>query len=206
MAPKKKVTGLIKLQIKAGDNTQYLRVRQGSLAPVTATCAEVIAGPEGKSYTVKGVVTLLDGQNIYIQDATGGICVRVSAKPTDLKVGDTITVTGVLINYNGKIEFNSGCVLDSFVPAPIPEPVPGSEELPLVWNGAYAVAGTHDVWFTYTATESGIWVITTPEGNYVSGMTFNMVYNFSASIQPRRLTVIQSEHYLFLHLLLVLTG
>ena len=30
-----------------------------------------------------------------------------------LAVGDTITVTGTIKNYNGTIEFDSGCTLDS---------------------------------------------------------------------------------------------
>jgi DNA/RNA endonuclease YhcR with UshA esterase domain len=29
----------------------------------------------------------------------------------DLKVGDTITVTGMIKNYQGKIQFNAGCTL-----------------------------------------------------------------------------------------------
>ena len=33
-----------------------------------------------------------------------------------LKVGDTITVTGTLKNYNGTIEFNTGCTLDALEP------------------------------------------------------------------------------------------
>ena len=66
----------IELRIKAGENTQYLRVRQGSLAPVTATCAEVIAGPEGKNYIVSGVCTAIANTsygNWYLNDGTGEI-------------------------------------------------------------------------------------------------------------------------------------
>ena len=57
-------------------------------------------------------------------------------------------------------------------------PVPGDEDLPFEWTGSLDVTGDHDAWYEYTATEAGIWVITTPEGNYVSGLTnFNKVGN-----------------------------
>lgn len=44
--------------------------------------------------TVKGVVTLLDGKNVYLQDSTGGICAYMPSAPSDLSLGDTIIVTG----------------------------------------------------------------------------------------------------------------
>ena len=103
----------IELQIKAGDNTQYLRVRQGSLAPVTATCAEVIAGPEGKSYTVKGVCTAIANTqygNWYLNDGTGEIYVygtvngdgKYDWASFNIGVGDVVTVQGTYVLYGGK--------------------------------------------------------------------------------------------------------
>jgi hypothetical protein len=47
----------IELCIKAGLNSQFIKVRQGSMEASSATCAEVIAGPDGKTYRVKGVCT-----------------------------------------------------------------------------------------------------------------------------------------------------
>ncbi len=42
------------------------------------------------------------------------VCYRLKGDGANvIDVGDTITVTGTIINYNGKIEFNSGCTLDS---------------------------------------------------------------------------------------------
>lgn len=52
-------------------------------------------------FTVKGVVTCVDSSNIYVQDATGGICVRMATKPTDIALGDTIIGTGTKAVYNG---------------------------------------------------------------------------------------------------------
>ncbi len=45
-------------------------------------------------------------------------CYRLSGEgAADLKVGDTITVTGTIKNYKGTIEFDKGCTLDAVVKA-----------------------------------------------------------------------------------------
>ena len=71
------------------------------------TVAEAVAAESG-TFTVKGVVTLVDGQNIYVQDTTGGICVRMSSKPADIALGDTIIGTGSKTIYNGLPQLGSG--------------------------------------------------------------------------------------------------
>ena len=76
--------------------------------PTVVTAAEAVAGADGETFTVKGVVTLVDGSNIYVQDATGGICVRMSSKPTDIALGDTIIGTGSKTVYNGLPQLGSG--------------------------------------------------------------------------------------------------
>ncbi len=74
----------------------------GPVEPETITIAEALEAAEGtKDLTVKGVVTLVDGQNVYLQDATGGICVRMSSNFSDIKLGDTIIGTGKRADYNG---------------------------------------------------------------------------------------------------------
>lgn len=47
------------IQITAGANKQMLLVRQGSLEASSATCKEVIAGPDSKTYRVTGTVTAI---------------------------------------------------------------------------------------------------------------------------------------------------
>ena len=69
--------------------------------------ADAVAASEGE-FTVKGVVTLVDGSNIYVQDATGGICVRMSSTPSDIALGDTIIGTGSKTTYNGLPQLGSG--------------------------------------------------------------------------------------------------
>ena len=63
---------------------------------------------ESGEFTVKGVVTCVDSSNIYVQDATGGICVRMAEKPTDIALGDTIIGTGSKTVYNGMPQLGSG--------------------------------------------------------------------------------------------------
>ncbi|MDD6022729.1 MAG: hypothetical protein PUC06_00605, partial [Oscillospiraceae bacterium] len=75
--------------------------------PECSTIAEALAGETDASFTVKGVVTLVDKQNIYLQDETGGICAYMSAAPSDIALGDTIIATGSRTTYNGLPELAS---------------------------------------------------------------------------------------------------
>lgn len=69
--------------------------------------SEALAGENGTSFTVKGVVTLVDGKNIYVQDATGGIDLYFGTAPTDISLGDTLIATGAKAVYNGLPELTS---------------------------------------------------------------------------------------------------
>lgn len=76
--------------------------------PETITIAEALAADDGtESLTVKGVVTLIDGKNVYLQDSTGGICAYLSSSPADLALGDTVIATGKRDTYNGLPELAS---------------------------------------------------------------------------------------------------
>ena len=84
----------------------YKLVREGVKEDVPPepeynTIAEALAGAEGTSFTVKGVVTLVDGKNIFIQDETGGIDLFFSTAPTDIALGDTIIGSGSRTDYKG---------------------------------------------------------------------------------------------------------
>lgn len=96
-----------------GENqkTQYLLVRQGSLKPVKATCAEVIAGADGKTYTVTGTVTDIYNTtygNWWLVDDTGKICIygtldkdgkEKNFASLGIENGDKITVQGPKTTY-----------------------------------------------------------------------------------------------------------
>ena len=79
----------------------------GGEQTVTITpIAEAKAVSSG-SFTVKGVVTLLDGRNVYVQDETGGIDLYLTAAPGDLALGDTVIGTGTRADYRGLPELTN---------------------------------------------------------------------------------------------------
>ena len=103
------------LQLKAGNNAQFLRVRQGSLLAEMATCAEIIAGPDGKNYKAKGICTSIASDyygNWYLNDGTGEVYVYGTVNADGeydwasfgIEVGDSVYVEGPKKTYNGPIE------------------------------------------------------------------------------------------------------
>lgn len=107
-------TGEIKL--KCGDKTQRIKVIQGVVTIANATCAEVIAGPDSKTYQVTGVCTAIANTvygNWYLTDATGTIYIygTLDAKGATknflslgLEVGDEVTVQGPKTTYGTTVE------------------------------------------------------------------------------------------------------
>ncbi len=67
---------------------------------VLTPIADVLAADSG-TFSVKGVVTLVDGRNIFVQDETGGINLYFAAAPTDIALGDTLIGTGTRGEYKG---------------------------------------------------------------------------------------------------------
>ena len=114
-------TGEVKLQ--CGDKTQRIIVIQGVPVVATATCAEVIAGPNDKTYKVTGVCTAITNTtygNWYLQDATGTIYIygTLDAKggtknflSWGLEVGDEVTVQGPKTTYGTTVELVDVTVL-----------------------------------------------------------------------------------------------
>ena len=104
------------LRISSAGESQIINVMQGLPIIEEATCADVIAGPEGKSYrvtgTVKSIANTLYG-NWYLVDETGEIYIygTLDAKGNEknflslgLEVGDVVTVEGPKSVYNGTVE------------------------------------------------------------------------------------------------------
>ena len=104
------------LHIKMGNNIQYLIVRQGSLEASDATCADVIAGADGKTFRVKGVCTGIYNTtygNWYLDDGTGQITIygtldkegkTKNFTSLGLEVGDIVTVEGPKTTYGTTVE------------------------------------------------------------------------------------------------------
>ncbi len=90
-------------------------------------------------------------------------CYRLTGEGAkDLAIGDTITVTGVLKNYNGTIEFDAGCVLDNVVKGEVVTVPTDPKE---IVDAAYALAEGDAL--PYSATLSGI--ITSVDTPYDDG-------------------------------------
>ena len=75
--------------------------------PTVVPISTALAGEAGTKFTVKGVVTLVDGKNIYVQDATGGIDLYFGAAPTDIALGDTVIASGERATFKGLPELAS---------------------------------------------------------------------------------------------------
>ncbi len=111
------------LQIGVGDKTQFLIVRQGSLEAVTATCAEVLAGPDGKTYRTSGTVTDIANTtygNFYINDGTGEVYVygtldadgkEKNFSSLGIEKGDIVTIEGPKTTYGSTVELVNVTVL-----------------------------------------------------------------------------------------------
>lgn len=104
------------LKIVSGGLEQTINIIQGTTTISEATCAEVIAGPDSKTYRVKGTVKSIANTtygNWYLTDETGEIYIygTLDAKGATknflslgLEVGDIVTVEGPKTTYNGTVE------------------------------------------------------------------------------------------------------
>ena len=106
---------IAEIKLNCGSNTQLINIIQGLPVVPDATCAEVIAGPESKTYRVKGVVTAIANTtygNFYLNDGTGEIYIYGTKDSSGnynwakfgIEVGDEVTVQGPKTVYNGVIE------------------------------------------------------------------------------------------------------
>ena len=72
------------------------------------TIAEARALAPNEYALVQGIVNFIDGRNVYVQDATGGICLFLNNNtvPSDLALGDMVQAYGKRANYNGLAELS----------------------------------------------------------------------------------------------------
>ena len=113
----------LELCIKAGANSQFVKIRQGSLAASVATCAEIIAGPDGKTYRVTGTVQNISNTvygNWDLVDETGKILIygtldkdgkTKNFESLGLEAGDVVEVEGPKLTYGTKVELVDVTVL-----------------------------------------------------------------------------------------------
>ena len=111
------------LKIKCAGRTQNIKVIQGLPVVQNATCAEVIAGPDSKTYRVTGTVTRIENTvygNWWLVDETGEIYIYGTLDKNGktknflslgLEEGDIVTVEGPKTTYGTKIELVDVTVL-----------------------------------------------------------------------------------------------
>jgi DNA/RNA endonuclease YhcR with UshA esterase domain len=111
------------LIINCADRAQHINVIQGLATVQDATCAEVIAGPDSKTYRVTGTVTRIENTvygNWWLVDDTGEIYIYGTLDKQGktknflslgLEEGDLVTVEGPKTTYGTKIELVDVTVL-----------------------------------------------------------------------------------------------
>ena len=76
--------------------------------PTLLTIAEACALDVNEFAMVQGVVNFIDSRNVYVQDATGGICLYLNSNtvPAGLTLGDLVQAYGRRSDYNGLKELS----------------------------------------------------------------------------------------------------
>lgn len=103
------------LKVTCGSMTQEINVIQGIAQVAKATCAEVIAGADSKTYLVTGTCVGIANTNYgnwYLDDGTGQIYIYGTVDASGkynwasfgIEVGDEVTVQGPKTTYNGTVE------------------------------------------------------------------------------------------------------
>ena len=134
-----------------------LPAKQDALDILKAAYALAPGQELGYEVTLTGVITKVDTPydanygNISVIMVVDGyeeypiLCYRLKGTGAEnLTKEDTITVTGTIVNYNGTIEFNSGCVLDSYVKGDyVPSQAPDS--MTQIVDEAYALGANQEL-------------------------------------------------------------
>jgi LPXTG-motif cell wall-anchored protein len=93
--------------------------------------ASVLTIAEGRvatgSYTTSGIVTMVDGKSITIQDETAGIVLRLRDYDGSIKLGDLIEATGSNGDYKGLLQLNE----TSYSVKSSDNPLPAAQEITL---------------------------------------------------------------------------
>ncbi len=104
------------VKLISGNQTQRINIIQGLPQATAATCAEVIAGPDAKTFMVTGTVTAIANTtygNFYLQDKTGSIYIygtldkngnEKNFSSLGIEAGDEVTVTGPKSTYGSTVE------------------------------------------------------------------------------------------------------
>lgn len=112
------------LKIVSDKVQQFVQVKQGVNTPSPSTCADVIAGADGKQYQVTGVCTAIANTtygNWYVNDGTGEVYVygtldnngaEKNFSSLGIEVGDVVTISGPKTTYGTTVELVNVTVLN----------------------------------------------------------------------------------------------
>lgn len=105
------------IKLSCAGKTQIIKVQQGLSVVSEVSCAEVLAGVDGKTYRVSGVCTKIVSTiygNWYLADDTGEVYIygtlnkgeekKFASLDPSIEVGDEVTVEGPKTTYNGTVE------------------------------------------------------------------------------------------------------
>ncbi|MBQ2366313.1 MAG: BACON domain-containing protein [Bacteroidaceae bacterium] len=195
----------VELSINVAGLTQFMKVRQGSMEASSATCKEVIAGADGKTYRVKGVCTAIANTqygNWYLNDGTGEVYVYGTLDKNGatknfaslgIEVGDVVEVEGPKLTYGTTIELVDVTVVSitkSLLKVTSPEATVakdgGKLEVAVAYkgNGAYAsVPEEYQSWVSLVDSKFVPGVATKVEANPADTVkfTFNVAPNTAGS-------------------------
>ena len=74
--------------------------------PTVITIAEARALAVNEHAMVQGVVTFIDGKNVYVQDETAGICLFLNSTVSTIALGDMVIAYGTRTDYKGLVELS----------------------------------------------------------------------------------------------------
>ena len=92
----------------AADVTINATFTEQQIVPTTITIAEARDLALNEYATIQGVVTFIDGRNIYVQDETAGIDLYLNSNtvPQELAIGDLVQAYGKRSVYNNLVELS----------------------------------------------------------------------------------------------------
>ena len=183
------------IRIGIGEYTkQFFMIRQGSLEAQSATCADVIAGADGKTYRVKGVCTSIANTtygNWYLDDGTGVVYIygtldadgkTQNFSSLNIEIGDSVELEGPKTTYGTTVELVNVTVIKivkSLAKIASPEvtlPKDGGElEVKVAYkgNGAYfSIPEEYKGWIANSSSEYIAGIPTKIEQNPADTMVF----------------------------------
>ena len=113
------------IKVVSGSSVQEVNLVQGKTVAETATCEQVIAGADGKTFRVRASITQIANThygNMYVSDGTGTVYIygtndkdgKAANDPIaswGLEVGDIVTLEGPKTTYNGTVELVNASVI-----------------------------------------------------------------------------------------------